>query len=127
MAKFCTAVAANRPVEIYGDGEQTRDFVYIGDIAEALELAGEKPVSGIVMNVASGEAITVNEVVRILSERVGRPIRALRKPERPGDILHSLADVTIAREKLGFKARTPVREWLARTLAWAKERPDPAR
>jgi UDP-glucose 4-epimerase len=127
MAKFCTAVAANRPVEIYGDGEQTRDFVYIGDLAEALEFAGEKPVSGIVMNVASGEAIAVNEVVRILSELVGRPIRALRKPERPGDILHSLADVTIAREKLGFKARTPVREGLAKTLAWAKERPGPAR
>jgi UDP-glucose 4-epimerase len=122
MAKFCAAVAAKRPVEIFGDGEQTRDFVYIGDIAEALELAGEKPVSGLVMNVASGEAITVNEVVRLLSELVGRPIRALRKPERPGDILHSLADVTIAREKLGFKARTPVREGLAKTLAWAKAR-----
>ena len=122
MAKFGAAVAAKRSVEIYGDGEQTRDFVYIGDIAEALELAGEKPVSGLVMNVASGEAITVNEVVRLLSELVGRPIRALRKPERPGDILHSLADVTIAREKLGFKARTPVREGLAKTLAWAKER-----
>jgi nucleoside-diphosphate-sugar epimerase len=74
------------------------------------------------MNVASGEAITVNEVVRILSDPVGRPIQAVRKPERPGDIRHSRADVTIAREKLGFKARTPVREGLAKTLAWAKER-----
>jgi UDP-glucose 4-epimerase len=122
MAKFSAAVAANRPVEIYGDGEQTRDFVYIGDIAEALELAAEKPVNGIVMNVACGEAITVNEVVRILSEPVGRPIRAVHKPERPGDIRHSRADVTIAREKLGFNARTSVRDGLAQTLAWAKER-----
>jgi nucleoside-diphosphate-sugar epimerase len=122
MAKFCTAVAANQPVEIYGDGKQTRDFVYIGDIAEALELAGENRVNGVVMNVASGEAITVNEVVRILSELIGRPIEALRKPERPGDILHSLADVTLAREKLGVKAQTSVRDGLANTLAWAKER-----
>lgn len=122
MAKFSASVAANRPVEIFGDGNQTRDFVYIGDIAEALELAGEKPVNGIVMNVASGEAITVNEVVRILSELVGRPVQPVRKPERPGDILHSRADVTIAREKLGFKARTSVRDGLAKTLAWAKGR-----
>jgi UDP-glucose 4-epimerase len=122
MAKFSAAVATNRPVEIYGDGEQTRDFVSIDDIAEALELAGEKPVNGIVMNVACGEAITVNEVVRILSELVDRPIRAVHKPERPGDIRNSRAEVTIAREKLGFKARTSVRDGLARTLAWAKDR-----
>jgi nucleoside-diphosphate-sugar epimerase len=74
------------------------------------------------MNVACGEAITVNEVVRILSELIGRPIRAVHKPERPGDIRHSHAEVTIAREKLGFKARTSVRDGLARTLAWAKDR-----
>ncbi|HEV2231673.1 MAG TPA: NAD-dependent epimerase/dehydratase family protein, partial [Thermoplasmata archaeon] len=67
MAKFSAAVAAGQPLEIYGDGEQTRDFVFIGDIAQALEHAAEKPVNGLVMNVASGEAITVNEVVRILS------------------------------------------------------------
>jgi nucleoside-diphosphate-sugar epimerase len=120
MAKFSAAVAAGRPVEIYGDGEQTRDFVYIGDIAEALEVAAEKPVNGLVMNVASGEAITVNAVVRILSELMGRPVKAVRKPERPGDILHSRADVTIAREKLGFKAPTSVRDGLAETLEWAK-------
>jgi UDP-glucose 4-epimerase len=121
MAKFSSAVAAGRAVEVYGDGEQTRDFVYIGDIAEVLELAGEKPVNGIVMNVASGQAITVNEVVQVLSHLAGRPIKAVRKPERPGDIRHSRADVTIAQKKLGFKVRTPVRDGLAKTLAWAKE------
>src|SRR5206468_2314611 len=80
MAKFCAAVAANRPLEIYGDGEQTRDFLFVADIAEGLELAGVKSVNGATLNLGSGEAITVNDVVRNLFEIVGRPIRAVREP-----------------------------------------------
>src|SRR5947208_172054 len=124
MAKFAAAVAANRPIEIYGDGEQTRDFLYVGDIAEGLELAGEKPVNGQVINLGSGEALTVNDVVRILSEIADRPIRVARKPARPGDILHSRADVTRAKETLGFVARTSVREGLEKTLQAMKARKD---
>jgi UDP-glucose 4-epimerase len=122
MAKFSAAVAANRSLEIYGDGEQTRDFLFVGDIAEGLELAGVKPVNGATMNLGSGEAITVNEVVRILSEIVNRPIRVERKPERPGDIRHSRADVSKAKEKLGFTARTSVRDGLKKTLEDARKR-----
>src|SRR5437870_8992586 len=92
MAKFCAAVAANRPLEIYGDGDQTRDFLFVADIAEGLELAGVKSVNGATLNLGSGEAITVNDVVRNLSEIVGRPIRALREPERLGDMRHSRPD-----------------------------------
>ena len=116
MAKFSAAVAANQPIEVYGDGEQTRDFLFVADIAEALELAGERPVDGEVMNLGSGQATSVNEVVRLLSDITGKPIRASHKPARPGDVRHSRADVTKAREKLGFAARTTVRDGLARTL-----------
>jgi len=122
MATFCAAVAANRPIEIYGDGEQTRDFLFVADIAEGLELAAVKPVHGSTLNLGSGEAITVNEVVRILSEIVDRPIRAAREPERPGDIRHSRADVSKAKEKLGFTAKTSVREGLKKTLDDARKR-----
>jgi len=116
MAKFVAGVAANRPIDIFGDGEQTRDFLFVSDIAEALELAGEKPVDGEVLNLASGQATSVNEVVRLLSDITGKPIRPSDKPARPGDVKHSRADVSKAREKLGFAARTSVREGLARTL-----------
>src|SRR5438270_128318 len=68
------------------------------------------------------EEIRVNDVVRNLSEIVGRPIRALREPERPGDIRHSRADVSKAKEKLGFTARTSVREGLKKTLEDARKR-----
>src|SRR5438034_295747 len=122
MAKFCAAVAANRPLEIYGDGDQTRDFLFVADIAEGLELAGVKSVDGATLNLGSGEAITVNDVVRNLSEIVGRPIRVVREPERPGDIRHSRADVSRAKAKLGFTARTTVREGLKKTLEDARKR-----
>lgn len=116
VAKFSAAVAANQPIEVYDDGEQTRDFLFVTDIAEALELAGEKPVDGEVLNLASGRETSVNEVVHLLSDITGRSIRANHKPARPGDVRHSRADVTKAREKLGFAARTSVRDGLARTL-----------
>ena len=122
MAKFCAAVAAHRPLEIYGDGEQTRDFLFVADIAEGLELAGTQPVNGVTLNMGSGEAFTVNEVVRLLSEIAGEPIRVARKPERPGDVGHSRADVSRAKERLGFTARTSVREGLKKTLEDARKR-----
>jgi nucleoside-diphosphate-sugar epimerase len=116
IAKFSAAVAANHPIEIYGDGEQTRDFLFATDIAEALELAGEKPVDGDIMNLGSGQATSVNEVVRLLSDILGTSIRSSHKPGRPGDVRDSRADVTKAREKLGFAPHTTVRDGLARTL-----------
>src|SRR5256886_10928163 len=112
MAKFCPAVAANRPLEIHGAGGQTRDFLFVADIAEGLELAGVKSVNGATLNLGSGEAITVNDVFRNLSESVARPIRALRQPRRPGDLRPPRADLSQAKGKLGFTARTSVREGL---------------
>jgi UDP-glucose 4-epimerase len=116
IPKFCAAVAANRPVEVHGDGDQTRDFLFVGDAAEALELAGEKRADGQVFNVASGQAVSVNDVVDLFSTISGGRIRVSRKPDRPGDVKHSLADITRARTVLGFAARTPLREGLEKTL-----------
>jgi UDP-N-acetylglucosamine/UDP-N-acetyl-alpha-D-glucosaminouronate 4-epimerase len=116
IPKFCAAAVKGHSIEICGDGEQTRDFLFVGDAVEAMELAGEKPVAGRILNLGSGTPTTVNEVVRLLSETADAPIRATRKPDRPGDVRDSLADVTRARESLGFAARTPLREGMARTL-----------
>lgn len=116
-AKFASAVAAGRPLEIYGDGEQTRDFLYAADVAEALELAGERPVAGETFNVASGTATSVNEVARLLSEITGTSVRAVRKAPRAGDVRHSRADIDKARTRLGFAPRTPLRQGLEATLA----------
>ncbi len=118
IAKFTSAVAGGQGIEIYGDGEQTRDFLYAADAAEAMELAGERPVAGLVLNVGSGAAVTVNEVARLLSEIAANPVKAARKEIRPGDVRHSRADIGRAMEKLGFTPKTSLREGIERTLAY---------
>jgi len=123
ITKFAAALASKQPLEIFGDGEQTRDFLFVTDLAEALELAGEKPVSGAVLNIGSGEGTSVNEVARLISETTDRPIRMVRKPERPGDIRHSVADITKAKERLDFTPRTSLRDGIARTLEAARPVP----
>jgi nucleoside-diphosphate-sugar epimerase len=117
VARFCEAIASGRPVEIFGDGEQTRDLLYAADVATALELAGEKPVAGQTFNIGSGSGISVNEIARALSEITVTPIRAVRKEPRAGDVRHSRADIEKALEGLGFTPRTSLREGLERTLA----------
>ena len=121
IAKFCSAVAAGRGVEIYGDGDQTRDFLYAADAAEAMELAGERPVAGQVFNIGSGSATTVTEVARLLSEITANPVKAVRKEIRPGDVRHSRADISNAMDKLGFTPKTSLREGIERTLAYHQE------
>jgi UDP-glucose 4-epimerase len=125
IAKFCTAFAASKPIEIDGDGEQTRDFLYVRDLAEALELAGEGPVAGQVLNLGSGRATSVNEVARVLSEITHALPKSVRKRLREGDIRHSLADIGKAREKLGFAPRTSLRDGLEKTLGFfGTQRPE---
>ena len=118
ISKFCAAMAADEGIEIYGDGGQTRDFLYVGDLTAALELAGERPVAGQLINLGSGSATSVNEVARLLSEIAGVPIHTKHGEPRPGDVRDSRADITRASAKLGFAPRTSLRDGLGRTLAW---------
>src|SRR5207249_5854957 len=118
IAKFCASIAANEGIEIYGDGGQTRDFLYVRDLTAALELAGERPVAGAIINVGSGSATAVNEVARLLSEIAGVPIRTKHGQPRRGDARDSPADMTTAAAKLGFAPRIALREGLEGTLAW---------
>lgn len=120
IAKFCASLAERGPIEIHGDGEQTRDFLYAGDLAEALELAGEKPVAGQIINLGSGAATSVNDVAGVLSEITGSPIRVTRAESREGDVKHSRANVERATNLLGFSPRTSLREGLERTLESAQ-------
>ena len=122
IAKFCSAVARGEGIEIYGDGDQTRDFLYAADAAEAIELAGERAVAGRTFNVGSGAATTVNEVARLLSEIAACPVKAVRRAVRPGDVRHSRADIAEAMASLGFAPKTSLREGIERTLRWHQER-----
>jgi UDP-glucose 4-epimerase len=116
IPKFCTALLAGVSPTIFGDGRQTRDFTFIDNVVEANLLAASKDVSGQVFNIACGERISLLELVSMLNELAGTDIAPKHAPSRPGDIRHSLADISLARRVLGFEPIVSVREGLRRTL-----------
>ncbi len=111
-----------RPV-IYGDGEQTRDFTYVSNAVEGNMLASETTRGiGEVMNVANGQQVTINELFRVVSEITGRTdIQPEYKPERKGDIKHSLSDISRARDLLKYEPRIGLQTGLELTFAASKE------
>ena len=119
IPRFVTAALAGRGVTIFGDGTQSRDFCYIDNAVAANLAAADAPhASGRVFNVACGVATTLNEVVRLLREIVGQAVGVTYASGRVGDIRHSLADITAARDRLGYRAAVSFREGLERTVSW---------
>ncbi len=127
LAVFCRKMLANEQPTIYGDGETSRDFTFIANTVEANLLAAEAPaekVSGRVMNVATGVRITLNEVVEVLREITGYAGQVAYAPERAGDIKHSLADISLAGELIGYAPKIDLREGLMRTVEWYRRGSD---
>lgn len=117
IPRFIAAILTEEQPLIYGDGEQSRDFTYIDNIVDAnLAAIRSDSVSGEVYNVAYGEAVTLNQVVRDLAELTGVDVRPRYEAARPGDIRHSLADVSRAADRLGWSPSVAFRDGLARTL-----------
>ena len=115
VPKFATALLRGEAPQIYGDGEQTRDFTHVENVIEA-NLAGTKApnCAGGVFNIACGSRITVNRLVELLGEYLDIGIPAIHVDRRPGDVRHSLADINAARRDLGYEARTSVEQGLKR-------------
>jgi nucleoside-diphosphate-sugar epimerase len=111
-------LAGERPV-IFGDGEQTRDFVYVGDVVAANILAAEATGgAGDVFNIASAESLSVNALVRTINLILGTGLEPVYAPARPGDIRHSAADIGKARSVLNYHPRLDFRRGLEQTIAW---------
>jgi nucleoside-diphosphate-sugar epimerase len=117
IPNFITALLAGKPPVIFGDGEQSRDFTYVANIVEANVLAMDAPdVGGNVYNVACGERVTLNRLVTELRELMGTDIEPVHATPRAGDIRHSLADLSLARDQLGYEPSVRLREGLQRTI-----------
>lgn len=117
IPNFISAILKGKQPEIYGDGEQTRDFVYIEDIVKANINACKSDYNGII-NVASGEKLTINKLYEIIKDTLGSDLEPKYLPERPGDIKHSLADVTNM-EKINLKIdSTNFEKQLVQTVKW---------
>jgi len=116
---FVTAILRDQPPTIYGDGEQSRDFTYIDNVVEANLLAARaKETHGEVVNCACGEAVTVNAIIRAINELLGKNVRPNYVPSRPGDVKHSLADITAAKKLIGYKPVVLFREGLEKSIDW---------
>jgi UDP-glucose 4-epimerase len=116
---FVTAILKDRPPTVYGDGEQSRDFTYIDNVVEANLLAARaEKTAGEVINIACGEAITVNAIIKLINELLGKDVQPNYDPPRPGDVKHSLADIAAAKELIGFEPVILFREGLERSIDW---------
>ncbi|OAG27897.1 SDR family oxidoreductase [Thermodesulfatator autotrophicus] len=122
IPKFITSLLKGEPPTIFGDGDQTRDFIFVEDVVKANLLAckADKNAVGEVINVASGKAISINELYRIIAEIIGTDIKPDYAPSRAGDVRHSLADISKARHLLNLKDLTSLEEGLSKTISWYK-------
>jgi UDP-glucose 4-epimerase len=118
ISRFLLALREGSRPTIYGDGEQTRDYVYVDNVVDAnLQAAFTAEAAGRVFNIASGQAVTLNRLLATMAELTGGDARANHEPERPGDIRHSLADISAARETLGYFVKVPLEVGLTETVS----------
>jgi nucleoside-diphosphate-sugar epimerase len=114
---FVTAIAADEPILVYGDGEQRRDFTYVSNVVDGTIRAAEAAgASGKIFNVAASAPATVNEVAAAIGAVLGKPVEKTFAPPRVGDIRDSWADVTAARDVLGWEPTVDLEDGLRRTV-----------
>jgi UDP-glucose 4-epimerase len=119
VSRFIDAIASGSPPTIHGDGEQTRDFTYVENVALANFAATEKPeAAGLVYNIGCATRVSVNELWRVMAELSGSDLEPRYAPSRSGDVPHSLADIGRARKDLGYEPAIGLREGLRRTLSY---------
>jgi nucleoside-diphosphate-sugar epimerase len=118
FSRFMQALAAGEDIEVFGDGEQTRDLTYISDAVEGTIKASTADVVGQVFNLGGGSRVTVNQVLAMLEEISGLKVRRKNLPATPGDPRHSGASINLARERLGWEPRVSLRDGLAKQWQW---------
>jgi len=121
IAAFAKAILAGQRPTIYGDGEQSRDFTFVENAIHANLLAArhETPLQGEVFNVACGRRITVNELANNMAQSLGRPdLMPTHAPDRAGDVKHSLADLSLIEQTLGYQPIVAFGDGLNQTMRW---------
>jgi UDP-glucose 4-epimerase len=119
---FIRKIMAGKPLTIYGDGTQTRDFVFVTDLANGLIRAAETPgAGGEIFQLASGVETGLNDLVAMLAEVSGNPPQLQHEPPRAGEIQRNYSLVDKAHDRLGYAPQVPLAEGLARTWEWFQE------
>jgi nucleoside-diphosphate-sugar epimerase len=118
FARLIRAAVHGDAFELYGDGEQTRDFTFVGDVVRAMHAAAMSEWEG-VANIGGGHQISLNQVISLVQELCG-PIRVIRRPAAPGDVRHTGADTSVARAAFGYNPLTTLEEGLAAMVRWER-------
>lgn len=118
VPRFTTALLRGERPTINGDGSISRDFTYVDNVVHANLLAADGTASGLTCNIACGRRTTLLELLDAIAEATGRSVEPRVGPPRPGDIVHSLADIGVARSDLGYEVKVPFSEGIARTVDW---------
>ena len=121
---FVSRILADQSPVVFGDGEQSRDFCYIENVCNANWLAANAPAeacSGKVMNIACNARTSLNEILDQLKGLLGSDVEAIYQDERPGDVKHSLADVSLAKEAIGYEPKVFFEEGLRKAIDWYRE------
>jgi UDP-glucuronate 4-epimerase len=118
FSRFMQATTAGEDIEVFGDGEQTREFTYVSDAVDGTIKASTADVVGQIFNLGGGSRVTVNKVLATLEEISGLSIRRQNLPAAPGDPRHTGASINLARERLGWEPRVSLAEGLAKQWEW---------
>ncbi len=121
--RFIRASLEGRPVTLYGDGEQTRDFTYVADAVAATIAAGDRGVPGRAYNVGGGSRVSMNRVIEIIGQVAGRPLQVNREPAQKGDMRDTYADTTLARQDLGFSPSVTLEQGIEAEYRWLSSTP----
>ena len=113
---FCRKLLTGSPIQIFGDGEQSREFTFVRDIVRAIRLAGEKGTAGGVYNVGGGSETTLNATIKLLMDISGKTVPLEHTERQPGDARRTVADSTLARRDLGYAPEVGLEEGLRAEL-----------
>ena len=123
ISKFISRMSRNERPIIFGNGMQTRDFIFVKDVVRAnMQAMKQKKTKGAAYNIATGAAVSINGLVKSMNFVLDSDIEPVFEKERMGDIKYSFADIHRAKEKLEFIAKTELRDGLAKTVEWYKEK-----
>ena len=126
FSRFMHALIAGEDIEVFGDGEQTREFTYVSDAVDGTIKASSADVVGQIFNLGGGSRVTVNKVLATLEEISGMTVRRQNLPAAPGDPRHTGASINLARERLGWEPRVSLREGLAKQWEWFRSTAAPS-
>ncbi|PYR89154.1 MAG: UDP-glucose 4-epimerase, partial [Acidobacteria bacterium] len=116
--KFIKAALKGEEIVLYGDGEQTRDFTFVSDAVGATIAAGERGVPGRAYNVGGGSRVSINQVIKLIEEVAGRPLKVRREESQKGDMRDTYADTSLARKDLAFEPKVSLKEGIEAEYRW---------